>query len=195
MRLASTHVLILALSLAACAERVELSPGRHAPDAPVQITSDAPPITHGAFTLHPRANFSASAKLLSKRRYRWDRLTPLVPWDFALGWGVLSDETWTRHTRVTQGSRFMYWHLYDSPLDIRLVEQSSANVHLIPASDELAAALAAAPLGAIVHLTGDLVDITLPNGDRVPSSMTRTDTGPGACEILFLRGIQIQEAL
>lgn len=89
----------------------------------------------------------------------------------------------------------MYWHLYDSPLDIRLVEQSSANVHLIPASDEITAALAAAPIGAIVHLAGDLVDVTLPNGDHVPSSLTRTDTGPGACEILFLRSIQVQEAL
>ncbi|GAB5413563.1 MAG: hypothetical protein Cons2KO_11660 [Congregibacter sp.] len=174
---------------------MELPPGRHAPNPPEQTQLSSASFDRQGFTLHPRASFSGSAKLLSKRRYRWDRLTPLVPWDFAIGWGVLSDETWVRDLKVTQGSRFMFWHLYDSPLNLRGVELSSANVHIIPANDEIENTLASIPAGALVHLRGELVDLELPGGERVPTSLIRSDIGPGACEILFLREIQVQESI
>jgi hypothetical protein len=42
-----------------------------------------------------------------------------------------------------------------------------------------------------VRLEGDLVDVYGPDGFVWKTSLTRTDTGPGACETLYIRAITI----
>ncbi|MFK7830274.1 MAG: hypothetical protein AB8B57_10885 [Congregibacter sp.] len=175
----------------ACTQRVELGPGELASEPPLQSKTERRTLDVLGNQLHTRAEFSVTGKILSKRRYRWDRLTPLVPWDFAMGWGVLSDEAHLQHTRVTQGDRFMFWHLYDSPLSLPLVERSSANMHLIPANEAVLKIMQSVPRGAIVTITGQLVDVTLQNGKRIPTSLSRRDTGPGACEIVYVENLRV----
>lgn len=183
------------VALAACSERVELGPGVFAAGEPAQVEIAANAFARAGFTLAPKATIELSAKVLSKRRYRFDELAPLVPWDFALGWGALSDETWLAGTRVTQGDRFMFWHLYESPLNLALVERSSANMHLIPANESVLASMSSVPEGAVVRLSGRLVDLHLPDGERViPTSLTRLDRGPGACEIVYVEQLTVEHS-
>jgi hypothetical protein len=170
---------------------VTLAPGVAVPEAPQQTDSTAVSREIEGFRLDSRALFRMRGKLLSKRRYRWDELAPIVPWDFALAWGVMSDERVLDGIRLVQGDRRMFWHLYDLPVPLPLVEQNSANVHLIPATADVARRLDAAPTGAVLLLEGELVDVTLPDGRRIPTSTTRYDRGAGACEILFLTGVEI----
>ena len=179
------------LILCACDKPVVLGPGVFAPEPPRQQAIDATPLTSGDFLLQPRADFEITAKLLASKRYRFDELAAIAPWDFALGWGVASDEGALAGTRVTQGGRKMYWHLYDAPLSLDAIERHSANVHLIPASEEIHRQLSAVPRGAIVTLTGQLVDVTSPAGAFTPTSLTRTDTGAGACEILRVESFSV----
>lgn len=176
-------------TLTGCGETVVLADGVLAPHAPTQWDLEQAPRSVGEFTLAPRAGYDITAKVLSKRHYRWDDLAAIAPWDFALGWGALSDEAVLRPIKVAQGDRFMFWHLYDSPIDIDLVNRSSANVHLIPANPKVLAKLAQTPRGAIVRLRGELVDLHFADQSMIPSSLTRWDTGPGACEILFVREV------
>lgn len=194
-RMFSLIIRLVAIALVSgCAERVTLGPGEFAPAEPAQRAIDhADSFAVGDFSLKPRAEFQITAKLLSKRRYYWDRLTPLVPWDYALGWGKVSDEAWLGGSSITQGARFMYWHLSDSPLTLKIAEPASANVHLIPASETVRVALDKAPQGAIVSLRGQLVDVLMPDGKRIPSSLSRHDTGPGACEILFVHSASVEQ--
>jgi hypothetical protein len=175
-----------------CEQSVVLGDGAFAAEAPRQWEIRAAPLRHGDFVLEPRAAYQITAKVLSKRRYRWDELAPLAPWDFALGWGALSDERWLRPTKVTQGDRFMFWHLHESPLNIDHVNQMSANVHLIPANAEILADLADTPKGAIVTLQGQLVNVHFSDHRVIPTSLTRLDTGPGACEILLVESLDIE---
>ena len=170
---------------------VVLPPGVSVPDAPQQADSSGTAREIEGFRLDSRASFRMRGKLLSKRRYRWDELAPIVPWDFALAWGVMSDERVLDGIRLVQGDRRMFWHLFDVPIALSVVERHSANVHLIPATDDVAQRLEAAPTGAVLILEGELVDVTLPDGGRIPTSMTRYDRGAGACEILFLTGVEI----
>jgi hypothetical protein len=172
--------------LAGCSKSIELGVGAHAPSAPEQWTIEAPVLTLGDFRVAPVAGYAITAKVLSKRRYRWDALAPIAPWDFALGWGAMSDEAWLRPTSVTQGDRFMFWHLYDSPLNIANVNRMSANVHLIPKNDAILEVLQSTPIGAIISLSGQLVNVHFPDSRVIPSSLTRLDTGAGACEILLV---------
>jgi hypothetical protein len=67
-----------------------------------------------------------------------------------------------------------------------------ANTHIVPATDDIAAELHHVHAGDIVHMTGALVDIADSDGGGVTTSLTRTDTGPGACEILWLEKLQIE---
>lgn len=175
-----------------CGDSVVLGDGAFAMEAPRQWELSAAPFSHGDFLLEPKARYQITAKVLSKRRYRWDELAPLAPWDFALGWGALSDERWLGPTKVTQGDRFMFWHLYESPLNIDHVNQSSANVHLIPANSQILANLAEIPKGAVVTLEGQLVNVHFSDQRVIPTSLTRADTGPGACEILLVESLTIE---
>lgn len=168
---------------------VLLGPGITAPDAPRQIAAPKSVRDVAGHRLRTRATFDITAKLLSKRRYRWDDMAAVVPWDFALAWGAMSDETLLNGTHVAQGSRRMYWHLYDVPLSLDLVERGSANVHLIPATAAIGELLAQIPTGSVITLRGELVDLFFPDGRVIPTSVSRYDRGDGACEILFVQEV------
>ncbi|GAA6756171.1 hypothetical protein Thermus77420_16470 [Thermus thalpophilus] len=65
-------------------------PGVLAPYPPVQEAlepEDPRTLVKGSYRLEPVARFGLEARLLSKRRYRYDRGAAIAPWGFALGWG------------------------------------------------------------------------------------------------------------
>ena len=62
---------------------------------------------------------------------------------------------------------------------------SSANMHLIPATREVDRTLRNLPVGGLVHLEGALVDASKGKWTW-RTSRTRTDTGPGACELFYV---------
>jgi len=189
--LAACLVTGMAAVLVACERdrEISLGPGILAPDPPQQEAMTAATIEINDFELTTRARFAVTAKLLSRRRYRWDELAGVAPWDFAVGWGVLSDEAWLDGTRVLQGNRLLFWHLYDVPLPLPIVERSSANIHLIGTTDDVTQRFGEVPSGAIVTLSGRLVDVRLPDRRVIPTSLTRLDRGVGACEILLVDSI------
>lgn len=184
-----TGLAIVALAACSRGRDVVLGPGIKAPTAPVQTAVPERVREMDGHRLRTRAGFSITAKLLSKRRYRWDEMAAVVPWDFALAWGAMSDEALLAGTRLAQGDRRMFWHLYDVPLPLALIERASANVHLIPASTSVEEQLGEIPTGAVVTLRGELVDLFFPDGRVIPTSVSRHDRGDGACEILFVTDV------
>ncbi|MEM7692781.1 MAG: hypothetical protein AAF194_10150, partial [Pseudomonadota bacterium] len=58
----------------ACSDRVVLPQGILAPEAPMQTVLPAERVLRNGVALSIRADFSLRAKLLAKRRYRWDEL-------------------------------------------------------------------------------------------------------------------------
>jgi hypothetical protein len=67
----------------------------------------------------------------------------------------------------------------------------SANTHVIPADAVVRRELARLRVGQVVHLTGMLVDGVRDDGAWVHTSLTRTDTGPGACEIMLVEDVEV----
>jgi hypothetical protein len=66
----------------------------------------------------------------------------------------------------------------------------SANNHLIPADDSVRDQIAALRVGSLVKISGFLVEATHPQADHPwRSSLTRDDTGDGACEIIYVRNV------
>jgi hypothetical protein len=171
-------------------------PGQTAPRIPAQYDIDtAAPIVSGNYTLHPRARFEITARVLARARYRFDSLATLVPVDIAFGWAEMSDTELIKQLSISQSGRWYYWSYSKTPVYAgrpvheRVISEASANMHLIPASPEIEAILLAAQVGDIMALSGDLVDVTMgaTNGWRMPTSLRREDTGGGACEIIYVR--------
>ena len=166
-----------------------------APDEPLQTDANgAPVIGLGRWTLTPRATYDITARILSREDYRFDPMSGLAPLDLALGWGPMSDNRVLKAFKISQGARFYSWRPVAEPLPIKLGEviQYSANTHIIPANDAVAAKLARLRLaGQVVHLTGLLVDGARDDGMTIRTSLTRSDSGAGACEFMLVQHVEI----
>jgi hypothetical protein len=77
----------------------------------------------------------------------------------------------------------------DFRLPRRVIETHSANMHMIPASGEIERRLKSIRAGNMVHLKGFLVEVTAQEGWRWKSSLTRDDTGGGACELVLVESL------
>lgn len=184
--------LLAVLAAGGCEQRLELAPGIVAPAAPRQWETTAAPFERAGFRLEPRAAFSLQGKLLSRRHYGGDRLAAVAPWDFALGWGPMSDEASVALVSFTQGDRFLFRRALHRSVAMELVDSHSANLHLIPADRELERVLQTMRPGMVIELDGQLVDLVLPGGgERLPTSLSRADIGAGACEILYVEAARI----
>lgn len=65
-------------------------------------------------------------------------------------------------------------------------------MHMIPANDEIKQILAKAKAGQMIKLQGQLVEVTREDGWRWRSSLTRTDSGDGACELVFVEAVFLE---
>jgi hypothetical protein len=166
-----------------------------APDEPLQTDANgAPVIVLGRWTLTPRATYDITARILGREDYRFDPIAGLAPLDLALGWGPMSDNRVLKAFKISQGARFYSWRPVTEslPIDLGEVTQYSANTHIIPADDAVAAKLARLRLGGqVVHLTGLLVDGARDDGMTIRTSLTRADSGAGACEVMLVQHVEI----
>ncbi len=63
---------------------------------------------------------------------------------------------------------------------------------MIPSSDAIARRLKAVKAGDIVQIRGYLVQVAAQDGWSWRSSLTRDDTGGGACELIFVQSLDVQ---
>jgi hypothetical protein len=170
-------------------------PGALAPNAPLQRAADrATPIDRGEFTLTPLARLEGDARVLGREDYRFGTEAELSPTDLALGWGRMSDGGVLAGLDISQSGRWYHyqWRTPGPPIPLREIAQSSANMHFIPANDTVAAQLARVREGHVVRFSGLLVEAQRADGWRWRSSLTRDDTGGGACEVVWLERLELR---
>lgn len=156
---------------------------------------NATPVPYGDFTLTPLADFEVEARVLSRKDYTFGTESALSPTDLALGWGRMSDSAVLAQLDISQSGRFYHYRWRDAPpIPLREIIRSSANMHLIPADDTVARAIDRVKVGQVVVLRGQLVAARRPDGWRWISSLTRNDSGAGACELVLVRGVVIGDS-
>ena len=171
---------------------VSQPPGVTAGGLPSQVSvSNEREFERNGYRIRALARFEVSARVLGAEHYRFDREAQLAPVDLALGWGRMSDTTVLQRISISQRGRFYYWSTADFPIPRREIETSSANMHMIPADDRVEAALKSVRPGQIVTVRGYLVEARAPDGWRWRSSMTREDTGAGACELIWVESVSM----
>lgn len=148
------------------------------------------PFPHGQYRITPLARYSVTAVVLSRDRYRFDPAAQLAPVDLALGWGAMSISSAINELSISQSGR---WYEYtwrsEPPLDPGTIATHSANTHCLPANATVRSQLLAVRRHDLVTLEGYLVEVTGPEGFRWRSSLTREDTGGGACEIMWISSV------
>jgi hypothetical protein len=164
-----------------------------ASEAPLQRDLDAPKsFPARGVTLDERARYDLTVRLLRKERYRIDGGASIAPWDLAVGWGPMSDSRVLDRLDITQSGRFFYWRLRDAsnlPVTLHDIAVNAAQIHAIPADAGVESRIAALRPGQVVALHGYLVDVRGRDGFRWRTSLTREDTGDGACEIMWIESI------
>jgi hypothetical protein len=168
--------------------------GAVVPTVPVQVDrSGLPSISKEGYQIMPAAEFSLEARVLSKASYRMGREAELSPVDLALGWGPMSDSAVLDRLQISQGNRFYFYRWSDQPpIPPSEIVEHSANMHMIPASDEIKQRLDTVREGQIVSLSGYLVRVQAPDGWHWNSSMTRSDSGNGACEVVWVKSLTVR---
>jgi hypothetical protein len=169
--------------------------------APPEQTAveDADPVhlTAGGYDIvaTPLAHYVLRGVVVSRESYHLGWNADLAPCDVAVAWGELAAGDAWRKLSWSQGNRWYFWRWSgQNPFADGLVARSSSNTHLIPASSDLKKAARALAPGDVVELTGDLVAIEGRKGGdwvRWRSSLSRTDTGDGSCELLYLRRLKV----
>lgn len=172
---------------------VSRSDGIIAPDDPVQVNAPhARAFSVNGYEVTPVAEFSLEARTLSVEKYRFGREADLAPIDLALGWGPMSDTRVLDQLQISQGNRFYHYRWSDQPpIPVREIVEHSANMHMIPANEDVNKRLDAVRVGQVVRLSGYLVRVRAPDGWQWNSSLTRSDSGNGACELVWVEKVTV----
>jgi hypothetical protein len=161
--------------------------------APLQsdVPSSMPPLKTEGASLQPLAGFSIEARVLGREDYFIGREAEFSPTDLALGWGRMTEDAVLAQLAISQGGR---WYRYswknEPPIPVGEIVRSSANMHMVPANEDIAAALRDVDAGDRVRIDGWLVQVNTPDGWRWRSSLTREDSGGGACEVVYVCSVQ-----
>ena len=190
-------ILIALLALGAwhwwSTREVARPPGILVAASPVQVDigDSEPHLSKPGYRITPLERFSLEARVLSAEPYWFDRGAELAPVDLALGWGPMSDTAVLDRISISQSGRFYFWHVDRFPIPRHDIEVNSANMHMIPADANIAHTLKSIRVGQVVRLSGYLVDVAAPDGFHWRSSLTRNDTGNGACELVWVEDLQV----
>jgi hypothetical protein len=158
---------------------------------PIQNSTNQSNFSHNGYKITPLESFEIEARVLSTEHYSLGREADLSPVDLALGWGKMSDEAVLNKINITQSNRFYYWHVDEFPISRREIETQSANMHMIPADSKIEETLQAVRPGQMVKLSGYLVQVNASDGWHWKSSLTREDTGNGACEVVYVKALVV----
>lgn len=182
-------LLVLAFAFDWFPNEIKRPPGVLVVDEPEQTPIANPvPWQYKGFKVTPLADFRMEARVLMRERYWLGREASVSPIDLSVGWRFMSDQTMIDQLKMYRGYRMMYWRPKTSqwPAPHEEITAHVANLHTIPGNDEVDSVLKSIRPGNLIDLSGYLVEVEGPAGWRWRSSLSRTDEGPGACELVWI---------
>ncbi len=172
---------------------VDHQPGVIVTELPVQMNLKPSNFMLDDYLLTRKAAFEIRARVLSTEEYFMGREADLSPIDLALGWGPMSNQAVLDQLKISQSGRWFRWRYEGSPpVPEPLIISSSGNMHMIPSSKSIERRLKQLRRGSIIRLEGYLVDVDHDSGWRWRSSMSRNDTGDGACELVYVELLEVE---
>ena len=139
------------------------------------------------------ADYKISAVVKSKRYYLFDLSSDVSPMDLILVWGEMDTEDLDSYINYSQSGRW-YYYSYDcnSCVDGDYLRKNSANVHIIPKNSDVLKKLIQVHKEDYITLKGYLVSVHFTENEW-KSSLSRNDSGNGACEIMYVESVTINK--
>lgn len=165
--------------------------------APIQNSVNGTEIFKN-FKIKKVATFDLTGRILATREYSkykvgYNEIDSIAPIDMCIGWGKLSTDRYDYAVKFYEFSdRYVTYYVKDtSILSLTEISQSISNTHLIPKTDKIKKQLLALKKNDLIKIEGYLVDVYDTTGKFNPwvTSKVRTDTGGGACEIIFVEKV------
>lgn len=147
-------------------------------------------INDNKVNLIKKAEYKIYALVASKKSYGRFSDGDISPIDLALAWGKLTDASYLKDISFFQSSRW-YYYRYDEKrdIDISYIASHSANNHIIPKNKNILNILKKIKVKDRVILEGYLVDIYKGSNFQWKTSLNRSDTGSGACEVFYVEKV------
>jgi hypothetical protein len=163
---------------------------------PIQIIVEGkvPAFEDNGYLLTPLASFEIEAKVLSRENYWFGRTADLSPTDLVLGWGLMATDEMLEKVSITQSNRWFFWRVAENftPELGREISNHASNMHIIPANAVLEKALSSVKTGQVVYIKGYLIEANASDGWNWRSSLSREDTGDGACELVWADELRVR---
>lgn len=143
------------------------------------------------YRIYPLADYIVHALVVSRKRYHRDLFAKISPIDLALAWGGMMKEELQQYVNYSQANRWYYYtYSHHFPHQLTFITSQTSNNHIVPASKNIWNMLKKMKKGDTITLYGHLVNILhIESGLLWKSSLTRYDTGAGACEIIYVDAI------
>lgn len=181
---------------------LSVRPLRHAPgvlvkEVPSQTNIAPKPLGQmGGWRVIAMAKYHLCGRVLGTKRYYNDPQAELVPVDVAVGWRQMSDQSVLDRLGISMSNRFYFYEWPDEPpIPQDVIKVSSANNHVIAANPEVRKLIRGLRHGQILTMDGYLVNATGPEGRAWNSSLTREDTGNGACELFYVESAKVVDRI
>lgn len=137
------------------------------------------------------APYEGSFGVKGVKKYTTDGASVVSPRDFILAWGELLNEDVDREIKYSQSNRWYYYtYSGESIVTGDYISTHSANTHIIPADSQILSTVKKVKNNDYITLEGYLAIVHFDTGDW-GSSISREDTGDGACEIFYVTDIII----
>lgn len=155
------------------------------------------------YQLTPLYDYEINALIVSRKDYRrfsLKRINNLFPLDLCVLWGGNVEKKLYQSNKLffRQDSRQSNWTWFGN---LGFNNFEAANIHLIAENDSIQNRLDKLQIGDQIKIIGQLVDVKAkalgetdvyePTDVQLHSSTTRTDSGPGACEIIDVKDIEV----
>ncbi len=171
---------------------VKHPPGVLVDEIPTQteILEKSNPLRFKDASIVKLAEYKIRARVLGKERYWLGQKAKLMPYDVAVGWKELSNSAIIDKLHISQADRFYFYRWENSSnLNPDTIRVSSANMHLIASNADIEKKISRLRAGNIITLEGQLVAVSFKDGSEIKSSLSRDDSGPGACEVMWVTSI------
>jgi hypothetical protein len=166
---------------------ITFPPGVTAPDQPKQAgISETKTWTFDDFNIRALAEYQITARVLSRNDFSVGKESEISPFDLALGWGPMSDQSVIDKLDISQSNRWYHWQAEVLPIPLKEISLNSANVHIIPKDEAIEEKFDKVYQGSLIEMKGYLVEVTTADGWRWRSSLKRDDTGGGSCELFLV---------
>ena len=168
--------------------------GITAPDQPKQTNLSGEKIWQvGDFNFKALADYQIKARVLSRNNFSLGKESEISPFDLALGWGPMSDQSLIDKLDISQSNRWYRWKADILPIPAKEISLNSANVHIIPKDNVIEEKFDKVYEGSLIEMKGYLVEVTTADGWHWRSSLKRDDTGGGSCELFWVEEIAVMD--